>query len=362
MSLTTTFSADPLGIPGPELSSILSVPSTVPNPSSPSHRVSGGTAGTATGISTTLASSQRTDVDTGTATDTDTNTATNTATTINTASNAHANSATRTTATNTVTAAGTIITSLGDTNSVNATSVQFQAPTHTATNMDTVLTTPNQYTSMLNTTVLDGQTISHTSVVVASPTNKFSDTDGDLGSSKSFSDNRYAIAVVFTVVCLAIVVITAAILTNAIHRRHAKKLGRETAEAVRAPAFADDDYYPNSSFEHVGDRSDADLYSLYSDATHGTSSQPPMTVTDESYHTPGLAPYNYSAAAAYNIGTTRLERGVSPYNAFKGASSAILHPYADMYGGKQHYRAPLGTAPRNATGRGPGPDEDPARR
>lgn len=144
----------------------------------------------------------------------------------------------------------------------------------------------------------------------------------------------------FTVVGLAAVVIVVAIITNAIRRRRAKKLDREiaeaAAEAAHAPAFTDDDYYPDDRLGGKGGSPGAggggDLRSLttgYSDTTHGTYGQPPMS-TAESYNMAELGPYDYAGATAAGgaagIGAMGVNRARSlgpnqattPYNAFAG--------------------------------------------
>ncbi|KAI9070236.1 hypothetical protein FKP32DRAFT_16034 [Trametes sanguinea] len=99
----------------------------------------------------------------------------------------------------------------------------------------------------------------------------------------SFFHNTGAVAGVFTVVGLAALAIVIALVTNAMRRRRAKKLDREiaeaAAEAAHAPAFVDDDYYPDDrlgkggSSTGGGPSSGGDLRSAYSDTTHGTFAQ-----------------------------------------------------------------------------------------
>lgn len=166
-------------------------------------------------------------------------------------------------------------------------------------------------------------------------------------------------------------VILIALIVNCIRRRRAQEFDREIAEAaaeaaaVRAPAFLDDEtenYGPGYS--------GASAYGKYSDVSHGTYSQPPMS---EAYNMRQMGPgpgdiYDtsvYTAAAAVGagagaagIGVARarsrrdfaagLQEGTSPYPAFAGPQ------YNDMYNNSR-------TPPPDFRGAGsPDSDADPA--
>ena len=178
---------------------------------------------------------------------------------------------------------------------------------------------------------------------------------------RSFFQNTGAVAGVFTVVGIVVLVLVIAIVTNAIRRRRAKKLDREIAEAAAEaahaqPAFTDDDYFPPDD-RLGGGKSGGDLRSMttgYSDTTHGTFAQPPMG-HGESYNMAELSPYDYGAAAAgaAGVGAMGLNRARSmgqnnqtqPYNAFAGPMPGMPNPYDDPSNAynqqpNMHYRSP----------------------
>ena len=104
--------------------------------------------------------------------------------------------------------------------------------------------------------------------------------------------------------------------------------------AARAPAFTDDDYYPDVRLAKGG--SPGDLRSMttgYSDMTDSTFSQPPMSRAGESYNMSDMSSYDYSAAlsararGAAGVGAMGLNRARSttqPYNAFAGPYAGAL--------------------------------------
>ena len=153
-----------------------------------------------------------------------------------------------------------------------------------------------------------------------------------------FFQNTGAVAGVFTVVGLIAVVIVVAIIINIVRRRQAQNFDREIAEAAaeaaaaRAPAFLDDET------DSYGPGGYGGAYGKFSDVSHGTFSQPPMTesygmremvpgeVYDPAiYGAPGAAGVGAGAAG---IGVARarsrrdfaagLQEGASPYPAFAG--------------------------------------------
>ena len=89
----------------------------------------------------------------------------------------------------------------------------------------------------------------------------------------------------------------------------------------------------------------------YSDTTHGTFAQPPMSHGGESYNMAELSPYDYGAAAAgaAGIGAMGVNRARSmgssnqttPYNAFAAPQPGMPNPYEDpagAYGQQQNFR------------------------
>lgn len=181
-----------------------------------------------------------------------------------------------------------------------------------------------------------------------------------------FFNNRGAVAGVFTVVGLIVLAIIVALITNGIRRRRAKKFDDEIAAAAHDAANAqvpnfgyEDDFQPGGGASY-GTNNGA----KYSDISHGTYTQPPMTI-QESYgmrelHGPAPAPapvpgeyldpgrlgYGVDAAAAAGaagIGVARarsmrdgsyaagLQEGASPYVAF-----AYPNARGDLENGPQY--------------------------
>jgi len=162
-----------------------------------------------------------------------------------------------------------------------------------------------------------------------------------------FFHNKGAVAGVFTVVGLIAFAILIALITNGIRRRRAKKFDDDVAAAAhdaantQVPNFGYEDEFQPGGGASYGTSNGA----KYSDISHGTYTQPPMTIP-ESYgmrelpHGPGPAPGEYldpgrlgygvdaAAAGAAGIGVARarsmrdgsyaagLQEGASPYVAF----------------------------------------------
>lgn len=155
-------------------------------------------------------------------------------------------------------------------------------------------------------------------------------------------------------------VIVISVIINIVRRRQAQKFDREIAEAAaeaaaaRAPAFLDDDT------DNYGPGGYGGAFATkFSDVSHGTYSQPPMT---ESYGMREMVPgevydpaiYGVAGvgAGAAGIGVARarsrgdfaagLQEGASPYPAFAG-------PRYDMHSVSRS--PPPGFAPANSTER-----------
>jgi hypothetical protein len=114
-----------------------------------------------------------------------------------------------------------------------------------------------------------------------------------------FFQNTGAVAGVFTAVGLVAVVIIITIIINIIRHRQAQKFDREIAEAAaeaavaRAPAFLDDDTNNYGPGGYGGA-----FAAKYSDVSHGTYSQPPMT---ESYGMREMVPGEVYDPAIYGV-------------------------------------------------------------
>ncbi|KAF9446085.1 hypothetical protein P691DRAFT_227964 [Macrolepiota fuliginosa MF-IS2] len=225
-------------------------------------------------------------------------------------------------------------------------------PTTTST---TTSTTAPSITPATSTIVITpgGQPVTITSVIVSSSSRNVAPTgaaDGSSSSNKGFFHNTGAVAGVFTVVGLIVLAILIAFITNTIRRRRAKKFDDEIAAAAHDAANApvphfgyddDDDFRPGGAGAYGSGGA------KFSDMSHGTFTQPPMSVP-ESYgmrelphHGSGPNPGEYfdpsaggyAPAGAAGIGVARarsmrdggyaagLTEGTSPYAAFAAPGS-----------------------------------------
>ncbi|THH27346.1 hypothetical protein EUX98_g6844 [Antrodiella citrinella] len=147
----------------------------------------------------------------------------------------------------------------------------------------------------------------------------------------SFFHNTGAVAGVFAVVGLVVLAIAIALITNAVRRRRAKKFDRDVALAAaeaaanaRSPDFGvDDDGYGYGAGSAAADGSRS-VYTGYSDASHGTYAQQPLTGA-ESYGMSDL--HNFDPAKS----------ATQPYNAFAGPQ---VDPYAPPVVQTATYDAP----------------------
>jgi hypothetical protein len=136
--------------------------------------------------------------------------------------------------------------------------------------------------------------------------------------SVRFFHNTAAVAAVFSVAGLIAVAIFFVCLTNSIRRRRAKQFDREIAEAAaaaantKAPVF-DDDVYGSG-------------LTGYSDNSHGTYGQPPMTA--ESYGMTDLHPYDAFSA---NAGAAGVGVGAAVQRARSRKEMADSLPGMAMY-------------------------------
>ncbi|KAM6501026.1 hypothetical protein JOM56_004040 [Amanita muscaria] len=311
---------------------------------------------TTTGLPTTSSSSSTsTTSSTDTTTGTGTSTGTTSSTTTSSSGSSSTTSGTGASTTSTTSGASSSTTSTSP-STISTTSISSTAPSSSTTN-----TLPSGVVTVTSTQV---NANTPTSTPVSSSA---------AATSQGFFQNKAAVAGVFAVVGLIGAVILIALIVNCIRRRRAQEFDREIAEAaaeaaaVRAPAFLDDEtenYGPGYS--------GASAYGKYSDVSHGTYSQPPMS---EAYSMRQMGPgpgdiYDtsvYTAAAvvgagagAAGIGVARarsrrdfaagLQEGTSPYPAFAGPQ------YNDMY---NNSRTP---PPDFRGGASPDSDADPVRR
>ncbi|KAA1475875.1 hypothetical protein DENSPDRAFT_450997 [Dentipellis sp. KUC8613] len=132
-------------------------------------------------------------------------------------------------------------------------------------------------------------------------------------SSGGFFHNKGAVAGVFTVVGLVVAVIAVVLVTSAVRRRRAKKFDKEIDEAAaeaaaaHGPDFDDYDYTSGNTG-----------YGGYSDGSHGTFAQPPMSHSGEAYRMADMAPQNYYSDAS---STTGVGAGAAGIGAAVGAAA-----------------------------------------
>ncbi|EJF57971.1 hypothetical protein BD309DRAFT_760746 [Dichomitus squalens] len=309
-----------------------------PRPQLPTFPPIGSPSSTDTSASTTATST--TDTSTPTTTTTSSTTTSSTTSTSDTSTTSSTTTSTTTSSTSTTTSSTTSTTS-------STSSTTSTTPSSTSTSSSITPTTSASTSAVFTTTNSNGQVTTSTQVIVVTPSvSAGTDSSGHSSSSKGFFQNTGAVAGVFTVVGLVALVLFIAIVTNAVRRRRAKKLDREIAEAAAeaagtTPAFTDDDYYPDDRLGKGGPGGDMrSMTTGYSDTTHGTFAQPPMTHGGESYNLAELAPYEYGAAAgAAGIGAMGLNRARSmgganqtaPYNAFAGPQPPLPNPYDNSY-------------------------------
>ncbi|KAF8635602.1 hypothetical protein AX15_000242 [Amanita polypyramis BW_CC] len=265
-------------------------------------------------------------------------TSTTTSSTTSTTSTSTTSSSSTTTPTSTTT---TTTPTTTPTSTTSSTSNNVTTSTSSSTTLTSSTSSTTSSPTTTSTTDTGGEIVTITSTQVASSTTSGSTTPSSLPStSRGFFQNRGAVAGVFTVVGLVAVVLLIVLIVNFYRRRQAKKFDREIAEAAaeaaaaRAPAFLDDEN------DHYGPGPGSAYAAKYSDVSHGTYSQPPMS---ESYGmremgpSPGESydPNMYGGVAgmgagAAGIGVARarsrrdgafaagLQEGASPYAAFAG--------------------------------------------
>ncbi|KAH9038987.1 hypothetical protein EDB85DRAFT_1931544 [Lactarius pseudohatsudake] len=164
--------------------------------------------------------------------------------------------------------------------------------TTTSTSQTSSSTTSNTVVTFTS----NGQLITRTSIVTVSSAPTPSSTNQS--SSPGFFHNKGAMAGVFSVVGVVAIVLVFFLLTSYLRRRRAREFDREIDEAAAAAAAAQppdfDDYDYNSA---------AGGYGHYSETSHGTFSQPPLS-HDQSANVHGSydAYTGATAAGAAGIG------------------------------------------------------------
>lgn len=111
----------------------------------------------------------------------------------------------------------------------------------------------------------------------------------------SFFQNTGAVAGVFSVVGLVVLVIFIALVTNAVRRRRAKKFDRDVAEAAAEAAATS-----RSPFDDYTSGGGNGGYP-YSDTTHGTFGQTPMGLPNDTYGMSEMSQYDPYAAGAVSL-------------------------------------------------------------
>ncbi|KAH9056663.1 hypothetical protein EDB87DRAFT_1635670 [Lactarius vividus] len=150
--------------------------------------------------------------------------------------------------------------------STSSTTSSTSSTTTTSTSQTSSSTTSNNVVIQTS----NGQLITRTSFVTVSSAPTPSSTNQS--SSTGFFHNKGAMAGVFSVVGVVAIVLVFFLLTSYLRRRRAREFDREIDEAAAAAAAAQppdfDDYDYNSA---------AGGYGHYSETSHGTFSQPPLS-------------------------------------------------------------------------------------
>ena len=173
-------------------------------------------------------------------------------------------------------------------------------------------TTTSESTSSVVTTNPGGGTTTLETVITvggpSSPSTTPSQTSDSANSDdRGFFGNTGAVAGVFSVVGVLVLILAVVLVTTCIRRRRRKQFDRDVDEAAREaagaqpPIFlddADDNNFRNKpAFTGYSDRSNA--YTGYSDTTHGTYAQPPMM---DQYNGESYGMQNVSSQQPYDTG------------------------------------------------------------
>jgi hypothetical protein len=147
-----------------------------------------------------------------------------------------------------------------------------------------------------------------------------------------FFQNKGAVAGVFSVLGLAVVIICIALITNAIRRRRALQFDRDVAAAAalatsRPPVIDDDDY--NDGYGFQGGAGGVNPYSYENRGGHNFSAKQPDYSMAEIMRPPSSLTAGQGAGAA-GIGTV-LSRNRSQRQMFNDGYSRNAAPYPAMY-------------------------------
>ncbi|KAH7905948.1 hypothetical protein BJ138DRAFT_700343 [Hygrophoropsis aurantiaca] len=218
-----------------------------------------------------------------------------------------------------------------------STTTSSTTSTTTASTTASSTTTSSSLLVTSGTNSVGGYT-EYTSVVVATPSTSVQP-NNDTSKSSSFFSNTGAVAGTFTVVGLVVVALGIALITNAVRRRRAKRFDRDVAEAAAEAAassrspFDDYAYSGSGSNGGGGGGGGGGGYAGYSDNSHGTFAQQPMSLAhpNDSYGMSEMSrfdPYSAGAAslAAAGIPRGRTESEGTPGLAGVGAGTLAREP------------------------------------
>ncbi|OJA21232.1 hypothetical protein AZE42_07990 [Rhizopogon vesiculosus] len=208
---------------------------------------------------------------------------------------------------------------------------------------DSISTTSSTSTTPTPTpiTVTSGNVVITTYVTTPASVSSTA-TSTPAATSNSFFQNTGAVAGVFTVVGLVVLVVFIALVTNAVRRRRAQKFDRDVAEAAAEAAASSrspfDDYTSGGNGGYP-----------YSDTTHGTFGQAPMSLPNDTYGMSEMSQYD-----PYAAGAASLASGATVGRARSRQDSETRAPGIAGVGAGNLAREPSRRTPYNAFA-GPGP-------
>ncbi|KAF8437607.1 hypothetical protein L210DRAFT_2336936 [Boletus edulis BED1] len=226
------------------------------------------------------------------------------------------------------------------------TSALTTTTTSSTTSAQSSISTGSSTTSSLTTPQVDSSSApvavgTTTSFIIATSTPTSSNRPT---SSNSFFTNTGAVAGVFSVVGLAVIVLAIVLIINAVRRHRAQKFDRDVAEAAAEAAAS-----PRSPFDDYngGGGGGGGGYG-YSDNSHGTYQLPPLSPQHGAYGMSEMSQYDPYAAGAASLAASAVGRSRSRKDSEPGT------PGIAGVGAGTLAREPSKRAPYHAFA-GPGP-------
>ncbi|KAG2140945.1 uncharacterized protein EDB93DRAFT_1105859 [Suillus bovinus] len=188
-------------------------------------------------------------------------------------------------------------------------SASTTAPPTVTTTSPTPTLTPSAYTS-----TSDGVVVTIITSVTENATPSSTSSDNAATTPNSFFSNTGAVAGVFTVVGLIVVAIFIALVTNAVRRRRARKFDRDVAEAAAEAAASSRSPFDDYTYSNNGGSGGGGGGYPYSDTTHGTFTQAPMGLPNDTYGMSEMTQYDPYAAGAVSLATADVGRARSRHD------------------------------------------------